>query len=243
MLGIIYVLLIFLLGRELVPKAGRTRLWLFLPASFGLGALAMGWTSYAAAFAAGVCLKWENPLFYGNLVAMAGAGAVLVFRYVCRSKKKAVLPAFTAQEAVFFLFLLAFLTWIMFYVFYIKDGILYSGFTVYGDYAPHTAMMRSFSLGDNFPTQYPHFGGEDVKYHFMFQFLVGNLEYLGIRIDIAYNMLSVFALLGFLMMLYSIARRITGSGAAGVVTVALFFFRSSFTFSDICGSICAPAIF
>lgn len=228
--GIIYVLLIFLLGRELVPKAGRTRLWLFLPASFGLGALAMGWTSYAAAFAAGVCLKWENPLFYGNLVAMAGAGAVLVFRYVCRSKKKAVLPAFTAQEAVFFLFLLAFLTWIMFYVFYIKDGILYSGFTVYGDYAPHTAMMRSFSLGDNFPTQYPHFGGEDVKYHFMFQFLVGNLEYLGIRIDIAYNMLSVFALLGFLMMLYSIARRIIGSGAAGVVTVALFFFRSSFTF-------------
>ena len=228
--GIIYVLLIFLLGRELVPKAGRTRLWLFLPASFGLGALAMGWTSYAAAFAADVCLKWENPLFYGNLAAMAGAGAVLVFRYVSRGKKKTVLPAFTAREAVFFLLLLAFLTWIMFYVFYIKDGILYSGFTVYGDYAPHTAMMRSFSLGDNFPTQYPHFGGEDVKYHFMFQFLVGNLEYLGIRIDIAYNMLSVFALLGFLMMLYSIARRITGSGAAGVVTVALFFFRSSFTF-------------
>lgn len=228
--GIIYVLLIFLLGRELVPKAGRTRLWLFLPASFGLGALAMGWTSYAAAFAADVCLRWENPLFYGNLAAMAGAGAVLVFRYVSRGKKKSVLPAFTVREAVFFLFLLAFLTWIMFYVFYIKDGILYSGFTVYGDYAPHTAMMRSFSLGDNFPTQYPHFGGEDVKYHFMFQFLVGNLEYLGIRLDIAYNMLSVFALLGFLMMLYSIARRITGSGAAGVVTVALFFFRSSFTF-------------
>lgn len=228
--GIIYVLLIFLLGGELVPKAGRTRLWLFLPASFGLGALAMGWTSYAAAFAADVCLKWENPLFYGNLAAMAGAGAVLVFRYVSRGKKKSVLPAFTVREAVFFLFLLAFLTWIMFYVFYIKDGILYSGFTVYGDYAPHTAMMRSFSLGDNFPTQYPHFGGEDVKYHFMFQFLVGNLEYLGIRIDIAYNMLSVFALLGFLMMLYSIARRLTGSGAAGVVTVALFFFRSSFTF-------------
>ena len=230
MLGIIYVLLIFLLGGELVPKAGRTRLWLFLPASFGLGALAMGWTSYAAAFAADVCLKWENPLFYGNLAAMAGAGAVLVFRYVSRGKKKSVLPAFTVREAVFFLFLLAFLTWIMFYVFYIKDGILYSGFTVYGDYAPHTAMMRSFSLGDNFPTQYPHFGGEDVKYHFMFQFLVGNLEYLGIRLDIAYNMLSVFALLGFLMMLYSIARRLTGSGAAGVVTVALFFFRSSFTF-------------
>ena len=230
--GIIYVLLIFLLGGELVPKAGRTRLWLFLPASFGLGALAMGWTSYSPRLLQPTfCLKWENPRFYGNLAAMAGAGAVFLCSAMCAGgKKRAVLPAFTAREAVFFLLLLAFLTWIMFYVFYIKDGILYSGFTVYGDYAPHTAMMRSFSLGDNFPTQYPHFGGEDVKYHFMFQFLVGNLEYLGIRIDIAYNMLSVFALLGFLMMLYSIARRLTGSGAAGVVTVALFFFRSSFTF-------------
>ena len=66
----------------------------------------------------------------------------------------------------------------MVFVFHVSDGYLYSGFTVFGDYAPHTAMMRSFSLGINFTTQYPHFGGEDVKYHFMFQFLVGNLEYL-----------------------------------------------------------------
>ena len=69
-----------------------------------------------------------------------------------------------------------------------KDGLLYSGFSVYGDYAPHTAMMRSFSRGNNFPTQYPHYGGQDVKYHFMFQFLVGNLEYLGLRLDLGYNM-------------------------------------------------------
>ena len=53
----------------------------------------------------------------------------------------------------------------MFYVFYIKDGILYSGLTVYGDYAPHTAMMRSFSAGNNFPTQYPHYGGAAHQKH------------------------------------------------------------------------------
>ena len=39
----------------------------------------------------------------------------------------------------------------MFYVFYIKDGILYSGLTVYGDYAPHTAMMRLFLQEIIFP--------------------------------------------------------------------------------------------
>ena len=85
------------------------------------------------------------------------------------------------KECILYGLLFLFLMYIMFYVFYIRDGILYSGFTVYGDYAPHTAMMRSFSMGENFPTQYPHFGGEDVKYHFMFQFLVGNLEFLGMR--------------------------------------------------------------
>ena len=138
--------------------------------------------------------------------------------------------------------LFVFLTWIMFYVFYIKDGILYSGFTVFGDYAPHTAMMRSFSLQNNFPTQYPHFGGQDVKYHFMFQFLVGNLEFLGIRLDIAYNAASILALLGFLMLLYSIARRVVGSGKAGALTVLFFFFRSALTFFSFCGSICAPEI-
>lgn len=134
------------------------------------------------------------------------------------------------KEALFFTILALFLIWIMFYVFFIRDGVLYSGFTVYGDYAPHTAMMRSFSLGNNFPTQYPHFGGEDVKYHFMFQFLVGNLEFLGLRLDVAYNLVSVLALLGFLMLLYSLAKRITGSGKTGILTVVFFFFRSALTF-------------
>ena len=55
--------------------------------------------------------------------------------------------------------------------------------------------MRSFSMGNNFPTEYPHFGGQDVKFHFMFQFFVGNLEFLGLRLDFAYNVVSVLALL------------------------------------------------
>lgn len=83
-------------------------------------------------------------------------------------------------------------------------------------------MMRSFSKGNNFPTEYPHFGGQDVKYHFMFQFLVGNLEFLGIRLDFAYNIESVLALLGFLMLLYSIAKRLTAGLAAGILTLVLF---------------------
>ena len=134
------------------------------------------------------------------------------------------------KELILFGLLAAFITYMMFYVFYMKDGILYSGLTVYGDYAPHTAMMRSFSMGNNFPTQYPHYGGADVKYHFMFQFLAGNLEYLGMRMDIAYNIMSIASLAGFLMLLYQLAFRITGKMCCGVLTIFLFFFRSGMAF-------------
>ena len=134
------------------------------------------------------------------------------------------------KELILFGLLAAFITYMMFYVFYMKDGILYSGLTVYGDYAPHTAMIRSFSMGNNFPTQYPHYGGADVKYHFMFQFLAGNLEYLGMRMDVAYNIVSLTSLTGFLMLLYQLALRITGKMCCGVLTIFLFFFRSGMAF-------------
>lgn len=245
MTGILYLILGSLCGKELAEifvgqkKTGKNnRIWLVLPGAFGVGMLAFGWVTYLIAWAASAAGA-DKPLIYGNLLTMAAGAVFLLGIYIQRYRKNKRI--FTDKglvedkqlfwkELIFFSVLFVFLTWIIFYVFYIKDGILYSGFTVFGDYAPHTAMMRSFSLQNNFPTQYPHFGGQDVKYHFMFQFLVGNLEFLGLRIDIAYNAASILALLGFLMLLYSIARRVVGSGKAGVLTVLFFFFRSALTF-------------
>lgn len=245
MTGILYLILGSLCGKELAEifvgqkKTGKNnRIWLVLPGAFGVGMLAFGWVTYLIAWAASAAGA-DKPLIYGNLLTMAAGAVFLLVIYIQRYRKNKRI--FTDKglvedkqlfwkELIFFSVLFVFLTWIIFYVFYIKDGILYSGFTVFGDYAPHTAMMRSFSLQNNFPTQYPHFGGQDVKYHFMFQFLVGNLEFLGLRLDIAYNAASILALLGFLMLLYSIARRVVGSGKAGVLTVLFFFFRSALTF-------------
>ena len=247
MLGILYMLLGSLVGREIFEgllnienRKGQNYILLAFPGAFGIGMLFFGWAAYLVSWAASAAGA-ETPLLYGNIAVMAAALVFLTVLYAGRFRnRKAILSAEVQRlaenrklfwkEAAFFLILALFLTWIMFYVFFIKDGILYSGFTVYGDYAPHTAMMRSFSLENNFPTQYPHFGGEDVKYHFMFQFLVGNLEFLGLRLDLAYNIVSVLALLGFLMLLYSIAKRVTGSGKAGALTIVFFLFRSAFTF-------------
>lgn len=245
MLGVIYLVLCMLIGKEpagllLSKKSGYNQIWLTLAAAFGTGVLIMGWATYMTAWAASEAGA-VHPLIYANAVVMPVAVLIVVILYWKRYHKagtfKGILETgliterrLFRKEAVFFGALLVFLTWIMFYVFFIKDGVLYSGYTVYGDYAPHTAMMRSFSMGNNFPTEYPHFGGQDVKYHFMFQFFVGNLEFLGLRLDFAYNVVSVLALLGFLIFLYHMAKRLTGSFAAGVLTVFFFFFRSSLSF-------------
>mgnify|MGYP007029434783 CR=1 FL=1 len=257
MLGIIYLFLAGMLGYEtskILTEEGRSiqgvnRIWLILPASFGIGTLLLTWAVYVISWFFSEMGKSQNPLLYGNTISMVGAALILIFAAVLRYKKNAVrtdggqknIRTGLAEklisnkkgfkrEVLLFGLLAVFITYMMFYVFYIRDGVLYSGLTVYGDYAPHTAMMRSFSMGNNFPTQYPHYGGADVKYHFMFQFLTGNLEYLGLRMDIAYNIVSSASLVGFLMLLYQLALRITGKISCGAVTIFLFFFRSGMSF-------------
>ena len=256
MLAIIYLILAGMLGYEaskILTEEGRcvpgvNRIWLILPASFGAGTLLLTWAVYIISWFFSVAGKNSHPLLYGNVISMTGAALILIFIAVQRHKRaegkkneSRKIRVWMSEklikdkkrfrrEVILFGMLTVFITYMMFYVFYIKDGILYSGLTVYGDYAPHTAMMRSFSMGNNFPTQYPHYGGADVKYHFMFQFLSGNLEYLGLRMDIAYNIVSVASLVGFLMLLYQLALRITKRMCCGVVTIFLFFFRSGMAF-------------
>ena len=185
MLGIIYLILAGVLGYEvskILVENGHTgcsvnRIWLILPASFGTGTLVLTWIVYIVAWFASVVGGVKNPLLYGNAVGMTGTAAILFLLIVQKYRSKNIQKRPEKKdrtrirfwndwvtdkrrfrkEAVLFGFLLAFITYMMFYVFYMKDGILYSGVTVYGDYAPHTAMMRSFSVGNNFPTQYPHY--------------------------------------------------------------------------------------
>ena len=214
------------------------RIWVVLPAAFGIGILMLTWAVYILSWMFSICAGVEHPLFYGNLIVFLVDILLLsgIFRWKKKKQKKNLVISermisrkwILKKELLLFGILTVFVTWMMFYVFYMKDGILYSGFSVYGDYAPHTAMMRSFSRGNNFPTQYPHYGGQDVKYHF--QFLVGNLEYLGFRLDLGYNLVSILSLVGFLMVLYGISYRMFKSFWAGAAAIVFFFFRSGTAF-------------
>ncbi|BCJ95472.1 hypothetical protein acsn021_30410 [Anaerocolumna cellulosilytica] len=133
----------------------------------------------------------------------------------------------TNGELLFFVLALLLTMILMWSTFFIRGTNIYVGNSVYSDFAPHIGMIRSFSKGNNFPTVYSHFAGEDIRYHFMFQFMAGNLEKLGMRLDYAFNVPSILSLLSVYMLLFIVAVKITGKRTAGYLAALFFTFRSS----------------
>ena len=96
MLGIIYLLLAGMLGCEaskMLTGEGRSvsginRIWLMLPASFGVGTLLLTWTVYIISWFFSVVGKAENPLLYGNIIGMTGAAVIIILISVWKYKRQ-----------------------------------------------------------------------------------------------------------------------------------------------------------
>ena len=199
-------------------------------AAFAAGMLFTGWWTYILAYCFALA-GLLDPLYVADAIVIPSAAVLswIMLAYRKRCGFSVTMMEITEIPDAFGMVLTAavfvFSAFTMFYVFHLKDTILFSGYSVSSDYGPHTAMIRSFSRNRNFPTGYPHFGGQDVKYHFMFQFLAGNLELLGWKLDCAYNIPSIFAISLFALMLSRAAAVFGGGKGARVIAVALFFFR------------------
>ena len=118
-------------------------------------------------------------------------------------------------------------TFLMFYTYRINGNELLNGYSTFSDLSPHTAMVSSFGKGFNFPTQYMHYSGDGIKYHFLFYFLAGTLEYLGLPIDYALNLPSIITMVCALVLLGLLAVLLSSRRAAFLVAPVLVLFRSS----------------
>lgn len=201
------------------------------------GILPLTWMTYLTAYALKVYGGKEYPLFAANVISMSvfavATAALLFFRYKKNKAETGSLEEFNKikiSEWCFLAAIIIFVAQLMVLTFTVKEGKMYVGLSVFSDFAPHLGMIRSFSYGNNFPTSYAHFAGEDIKYHFMFQFLVGNLEFLGLRLDHAFNLPSIFGLVASCVLLYALAVRLTGKRLVGYLTTLFFVFRSSPSF-------------
>lgn len=103
-----------------------------------------------------------------------------------------------------------------------------------GDFGLHLSIIRSFSLGDNkIPVESPFFPGKPLPYHYFFDLMVGTLEKLGIRVDIALNGMSAIFFTILLFFIYKLPQAIFGrSKILGIASVMLFIFHSGTTFID-----------
>lgn len=249
MLGLLFILLNFLTGFVLcslcIPRlAAFTRKTYFgdkislspalvsLPLWYITGAFLMTWVTYFTAYLAMMCGA-KSPLIVANTIVMpVFAFLDVIGVFLLRRKKRLAWMGMLwrnppVSDMVFALLTFLFASFLMWWTFSYANGEYRVGWSVFSDFAPHMGMIRSFSLGNNFPTSYSHFAGEDIKYHFLFQFMVGNLELLGLRLDWAFNLPSALCFAGAFCLLYVLAVKLTGKKAVGWVAGLLFAFRSS----------------
>lgn len=216
-------------GKEMQLNRG----FVLLPAWFFSGTLIVTWTSYLLAY---LFQNQTSPLAIANGISMSVFPVVSVLGIWLQCRKKiswnmrGQFSRLTAGEIVFLLAVIYLVCRLMWRTFFVEDGTLYVGLSVFSDFAPHLGMIRSFSHGNNFPTAYSHYAGEDIRYHFMFQFLAGNLEFLGMRLDLAFNLPSALSLLSVFSLLYVLAVRLCGSRAVGYLSALFFAFRCSPSF-------------
>src|SRR5438034_1750170 len=118
----------------------------------------------------------------------------------------------------------------MFASFNSTAGKLHISNPEYSDFGPNTALIQSFAVGHNFPTEYPHFSGDRIRYHFLFYFQAGNLEFLGLDPAWSLNLLSIITLVAMLVVVMTLGEVLFNSRAVGRIGSLLFFFFGSLSY-------------
>lgn len=132
----------------------------------------------------------------------------------------------------FITFLFCFSVWIMLQTFSYdteNSRILIVGM-IHSDFAATLPLIRSFSMGDNWPPEYPIFPGLPIQYHYLFFLMVGKLEAVGVPLDWALNIPSIVGFFLILLMIYLLAKKWFDDARIGVLGIAFFLFNGSMGF-------------
>lgn len=123
--------------------------------------------------------------------------------------------------------------WLMWGTFSAADGAYVIDSKLWSDFAAHLPLIRSFSMGENWPEiEYPTYPGEPIRYHYLFYLLVGFLEKAGLSLPFALNSLSAFGFGLMLYLMYDIAKNLYSSKKIGLLAIFLALSNGSFSFID-----------
>ncbi len=208
-----------------------------------VGLLISTWFTYLA----GLAFAWTaKPLLWANLLFFLAVVSLLSWpKWKHRIVKAAPDAAHSSQTAeryvprpngsgiadwLLIIGYVVLVSWMMFASFSSSDGSLRIANAQYSDFGPNTAIIQSFAVGHNFPTEYPHFSGDRIRYHFLFYFQAGNLEFLGLNPVWSLNLLSIVTLAAMLIVVMTLGEMLFNSRAVGRLGSLLFFFFGSLSY-------------
>lgn len=223
MLWILYLISVFIIGNILdTLLLNKTKGLLKLISSFIIGSIISVDFIY---FLTTYILKNLN---YSIILYFL----VFLILFIFARKKNIAKSLFLSKYKILFLILLFIPSWYLFNKTFSYDssGSFLVSTNTYLDFGAHIPFIRSFSLGYNFPMEVPFFANKHLSYHMMFDFYVGIIEHLGLRIDYALNLISVFSFIFLLIMIYKLANLIFSQKTIGYLSVILFLFNSDLSF-------------
>jgi len=207
-----------------------------------VGLVVSSWFTYLA----GLAFFWTpQPLLWANLLFFLAAVALLSWpkwkgrilkstsgeAYVERSNLYLTRPEGSGvADWLLIAGYVVLVSWMMFASFNTSGGKLQIANPEYSDFGPNTALIQSFAVGHNFPTEYPHFSGDRIRYHFLFYFQAGNLEFLGLNPAWSLNLLSITTLVSMLIIVMTLGEVLFNSRAVGRLGSLLFFFFGSLSY-------------
>ncbi len=207
-----------------------------LATGFLVGLLTGTWISYLTALTASAT---SDPMAVGG---MASTIAMLLAGIWLRRHRPGVpvtpLGELRSIRAEWILLLLvtAAVGAMMIWTYHYDQGSLWIAGDLWSDFGPTSAISQSFALGHNFPTEYPHYAGEPIRYHFLYYFQVGNLTYLGLDPATANNVLSIASVVSLLVVVAALGERLFGLRLVGWIGAGLFFFHGALSFIPYLGS-------
>ncbi|HEX5705030.1 MAG TPA: hypothetical protein VFX97_17665 [Pyrinomonadaceae bacterium] len=199
--------------------------------AFLVGLLLSTWITFLAAIA---FHKISQPLIAANLVfLLLFIGVVLITRRWPAQMESGELtrPNGTMRWDLIWLgAFLIFATWLMFATLSFKNSQFQIAFKAWTDFGANVSVTQGFALGRNFPPEHPFFPGEFIRYHFLFWFQTGNLEFLGLNPVWSINSLSILSLLALLILIMTFGEVLFNSRVVGRIGALLFFFSSSLSY-------------
>jgi sugar lactone lactonase YvrE len=201
-----------------------------LATAFLVGLLTGTWISYLAALLARGA---GDPMAVGAMAS--GLFMFLSGIWLRRNPPAAVgTPARALRsirtEWILVLLVGAAVSAMMIWTYHYDQGNLWIAGSVWSDFGPTSAISQSFALGQNFPTEYPHYAGEPIRYHFLYYFQTGNLTHLGLDPATANNVLSIASAVSLLVVVAALGERLFGSRLVGWLGVGLFFAHGALSF-------------